>query len=231
MFGLSQEHKRFNLTGKCPRCGRFIFARFTKPNGQAISPLTVLPLMDRGAIANCRKCGGQWRVFGETDPPTQETPIESHRSATVTLIDSGRTLEPIGDEVRTIDNARSDVQSVRRIKATRRWLRRCEVGWEQSESRISGINVDPGLLVTLKHEVENAVRRSHSASDEQEDTFEEEIEITVPGRTAVQVTLSWKRIWQEGLAVCTAPSGQVIQLPYRLVAGVTFDQRITDVIA
>ncbi|MGY1662477.1 hypothetical protein ACI78Q_14760 [Geodermatophilus sp. SYSU D00705] len=201
-----------------------VLTRDRRPDGTPISRFALAPFIDRGAIAQCPRCLGEWRVFApEADvrPPPQT-------ATTVTLRETARVLEPLGREARVIDNSRSDVTSVRRMVATHRWLRRCDVEVERSESTASGLCLTPSLLVDLKAEVTSAVSGRYAKTWEEENLFEEEIEVTVPGRTAVEVVLDWKRVWQRGTAVCTLPHGGVVQIPYGLVVGVTFDQEIRD---
>jgi hypothetical protein len=90
------------------------------------------------------------------------------------------------------------------------------------------IELRPASLVTIKTEALASLRERYSIAVEEEQIFQEEIDVTVPPGSAVQIVLHWKRIWQEGNVILSFPNGGSLQLPFRLVAGMTFDQTTTD---
>jgi hypothetical protein len=69
-----------------------------------------------------------------------------------------------------------------------------------------------------------AVHRHFGIGDEIEQTFEEEIELSIPPHTVIEFVLEWKWIWQRGVATGTDTSGAEIRLRFRAVVGLTFDQ-------
>ena len=227
MFGYSREQNRYALTGHCPRCRKFVMKpRFSKPDDQPVK-LMIIPLMDRGTIATCPKCSASWPVFdNDSNAPAVREPVDV---PAVRIVEEGRTDEQLGSEVRVIDNSASDVPSLRRMKATKRWRRACEIQMERTETATNGFELDPGMLASMKSEMQSAIRSNYTIRTEEEDLFEEEIEISIPGRAAVEVRLHWKRIWQHGVAIAMYSSGYAIRTPFRVVAGITFDQEIVDV--
>jgi hypothetical protein len=215
MFGYTREHNRWNRTARCPLCRRFTGLPDARDsNGKSISLLTRAWQMDKQATLTCRKCGGSWHIFEDARTSSASTP-------TVDVIETSRTEESLGDEIRQIDNSASDVASIRRLRASRRWHRKYEVQFERSEKSGGGLDLSAAAMVSLKLTTEAAVRKSYLISEEEEEVFEEEVEVSVPGRSAVQIRLRWKRIWQHGVAVVASPSGSFVRVPFRVVAGLT----------
>ncbi|WP_370961931.1 hypothetical protein [Amycolatopsis sp. cg9] len=141
---------------------------------------------------------------------------------------TGRSEEPDGTETRTIDNSRSGSSSVRRLRARRTWTRRQELGFERTTRRAASGSVQLFSVAELRGELERTVKATQADAVQEERTFEEEIEVTVPARTTVEVRLRWKRIWQEGHLVVTTSTGETYEIPYREVVGLTFDQENRD---
>ena len=106
-----------------------------------------------------------------------------------------------------MDNSRSAGSSVRRLKARRTWTGSQEVRFEETTRKSVSGGVEVKAVLNLRGELEQAVRRS---------------------RTTVDVLLHWKRVWQEGNLIVTTSSGDVFEVPYREVVGLTFDQENRD---
>jgi len=98
---------------------------------------------------------------------------------------------------------------------------------DRATTTTEGTEVALGDLGGYRATVETEVRRNYAISSEEEQTFEEEIELTVPARTNVQLCLHWKRLWQEGYVV-VSQGDQRMTIPFRAVIGVTFDQESVD---
>jgi hypothetical protein len=141
------------------------------------------------------------------------------------VVETARSEQRLGSEDRDIDNRQSDTTVTRSFKATKRWTQSCQV--ELEKSRVSGQSADVTIpnLVSLKGDVEETLRRQYSASTEEEQTFEEEVTVTVPPRTGLHLVIDWKRIVQEGYVRLAGGDGQVVEVPFQLAVGVTFDQR------
>lgn len=225
---MSPENRRFRRTSKCPRCGRFLLLHmFLVPDGDNAPRrvfLLVGPSAHRSAIAACQRCGGTWPLWAsQQSAPTTE--------ATVRIREHGRTAEPIGDDVQEVNNSASSITSTRRLQITRRWRQACEIQAEGTHTSTQGITLSAGTLAKFTATAEEAVKRHYSVTTEEEQTFSEEIEYTIPARTTTEVRLHWKRLWQEGRVTVTTYDGAVpttISAPFRLVLGVTFDQESRD---
>jgi transcription elongation factor Elf1 len=255
---LSTEQKKFNRTHRCPHCSmRMLNPAYTMPDGTPVSPRTMrgilqgalvgglltLPAMGLGAIpggvvgglrgsfkgmqatATCSHCGQGWNVFAplETSAPASSGDLVVHQ-----IVETLRTEELIGDELRKIDNSGTSTSSARRLRAMRRWAKTCDIQLERATSATRGSDVAVQGLAGYHSAVEDAVKRNYAVTAEEEQTFEEEIELTVPPRTSVQLCLHWKRLWQEGYVLMKALDGETVSIPFRTVIGVTFDQESID---
>lgn len=222
MWGMSAEQKRFMFTNKCPLCSRYTLPTYELPDGRKVPWYTYLGSMDRGALARCRRCTQTWPVFAAQQVAVQPAAAPAAGPTNVELIETIRSEDPLGDEIRRIDNSGA-ATSVRRLKFSRRWTQRYEVLVDRTERSGSGFDLSAGGLLRLKAESESAIKRTYGITGESEQTFSEELELTLQPHTAVVLTVHWKRIWQEGVAVIHSPTG-LARVPYRAITGVTFDQ-------
>lgn len=210
--GRSPEQRRFASTSNCPRCGRYVVnPRFSLPDGTRISGATLLPLMDKRAVATCPKCGGSWPVFESA---------AGSGAAPVRVVETERVDEPIGEEVRRIDNS-GPAGAVRRIRVVRRWARHVEFGDQHSESSSSVVATSSVLPVGFGAAAHETLGHYFGGGVQDERVFEEEIELSVPPGTTVELVLHWKRVWQLGFVVGGDPA---VRVPFRAVVGLTFDQ-------
>jgi hypothetical protein len=182
-------------------------------------------LRDMRIRAACSHCGYGWDVFASTQslintPPGAMTVYQ--------IVETVRSEELIGDELRKIDNSSTSTSAVRRLRAARRWTKTCDVHLERASTTIRGWDWIVPNLTGYRSSVETAIKQNYAITAEAEQSFEEEIELTVPARTNVQLRLRWKRLWQEGYVVMTGPDNQMVNIPFRTVIGVTFDQESVD---
>lgn len=247
MLSYTPEHRRFLASGfRCENCRRMLLAgpRYIHADGRPVLKIAVVATADATAV--CPKCSFRWPVYVEgaalrqpgavpqqpgavaPQPGTGPVPpiLPSIGTRTVEVVETRRVEEPMGEEKRTIDNS-GPATSTRRIKVTKRWLRKYEMSMERAQSRKFGGSLPKALIVELSGEVESRLQRSYSIAGEEEQTFEEELELTIPPRSIVTLVLSWKRIWQEGAIAVIQPDGERIEVPFRVVVGVTFDQAST----
>ncbi|RSM43830.1 hypothetical protein DMA12_18360 [Amycolatopsis balhimycina DSM 5908] len=140
----------------------------------------------------------------------------------------GRSEEPLGTETRRIDNSASNSTSIRRIRAQRSWIRKQELLFEKLKKRSVTGGVEVANVLNLRGALEETVKQSQTSVTQAEEIFEEQIELTIPARTAVDILLHWKQVWQEGLLIVTTSTGETYEVPYREVVGITFDQQNRD---
>ncbi|HEY4454142.1 MAG TPA: hypothetical protein VGN81_07520 [Pseudonocardiaceae bacterium] len=207
VVGQSPEQSYFQRTNKCPHCRRWTFPHLTLPDGTKLGRWILSGETARQALATCTKCGGSWPLFAQ--PGAIDT---------VQVLETDRVEDAIGQDVRRIDNS-GPASAVRRIKATRRWMQRVEFADDRTSTSTKGID-----LFRFKASAETTLHRHFGGSAETEQTFEEGIELSIPPNTVLELVLHWKRIWQRGSVIGTDAAGGTIQLPFRIVVGLTFDQ-------
>ena len=223
----SEEHHRWIRNHRCPSCQvRFFNLKYYKPDGTPVSALKVgldvslTMLREKGWTVGCPKCGYRW-PFRAASKITEVFKVQQ-------IVETMRTEEPIGDELRRIDNSGTSTSSVRRLRVTRRWAQKCDIQMERTTTSTTGLTFKAvNNLPEFESRLETAVRQNYGISTEEEQTFDEEIELTVPAHTIVHVRLHWKRLWQEGYVILAIQAEQV-NVPFRSVLGITFDQETAD---
>ncbi len=69
----------------------------------------------------------------------------------------------------------------------------------------------------------------HSVGVKSTFTVQRMSEIRVPARKHVRVTLTWKRIWQDGIVNLRTTQGVDVAVPYSLTVDLGFDKKTDDV--
>ena len=177
------------------------------------------------AYAACPRCDTRWPVFSSV--PTSALPMPDGSS--LVLSETYRSEEPFGEERREIDNSQSSIECERRFRVTKEWTRTVVLEREKAKSRRGETSLNLEGLLSIGGALEQTLRDRYSVTDEARYLYEEEISLKVGARTRVVVSLTWKRIWQHGEAAGTAPDGEFLTMPFRVVVGVTFDQRQHDI--
>ena len=137
----------------------------------------------------------QERAQAQAQAQSQGEPV------VVEVREAGQYEEPLGEEVRTIDNRRSPTGVTRSVKASREWTRTLNVGGEQHAT--FGAEVTGGVSwLRAKGNIERELQRNYSLESGTRHVYEEEITITVPERTAVRIELRWKRIGSAESSCC-----------------------------
>ncbi|MBG0567386.1 hypothetical protein [Actinoplanes aureus] len=152
-------------------------------------------------------------------------PVGTADPRVLDIVETGRVERPVGTDTRKIDNSGSGSDVTRNIKASRRWTQSCGVEMESLRTRSGGVDFSVADFLSLKGSLETQVRKLYSISTEQEQTFEEEIGVTVPPHTALVVVMEWKRIAQQGRIRLTVPQRGIVELPFEIDLGITFDLR------
>ncbi|HEV7671956.1 MAG TPA: hypothetical protein VGS22_25820 [Thermoanaerobaculia bacterium] len=145
------------------------------------------------------------------------------------IVETGRVEEPLGEEVREIDNSQSSVEIQRTLRLSREWSQSFSLEREHAAKIGGELSVQGAWIVDFKATAEGEIRKKYELSTVDRKTYSEEIVIDVPARTKVTLVLKWKQVWQCGIAlVSDGRNGTEIQIPYRVCLGPTFDQRQVD---
>lgn len=135
------------------------------------------------------------------------------------VVETHRSEEPLGMEERSIDNTRSTTTVTRTLKASKEWTRNYSIDLENVRRGSVGLSIQ-----VLKADVEKTLREKYSLTEQVHETYGEEIGLTVPARTRVRLVLHWKRIWQHGIVRITYSDNRIVEVPFELAVGITFDQ-------
>jgi hypothetical protein len=229
MFGLSEEHKKLASQKKCPLCGaeggglyRPLVPRYFREDGTRIDRLTHWLLMERSAIAECPKCLGRWNVFA-----TNQTNSSSGKNEMV-FEETDRFQEVIGEEERIINNSQSSGKVSRRFTVSKEWLKSYSIELENATK--NGVKLEVGLLRTIKtrQAAEESLIERYSVTEDQKRVYQEEIILDIPARTKMRVIIIWKRIFQRGVLKITQADSSMIEIPFQVAIGLTFDQTQID---
>jgi hypothetical protein len=148
-----------------------------------------------------------------------------------TIVETQRVEEPLGEEMREIDNSQSTIGISRTISVSREWTQSCVLERETTGTAGGEIGLPGDWLVALKATAEIAVRKRYSITTEEKRTYTEELTITVPGNKRVRVALKWKQLWQCGTVLVRQDGGRnEVQIPFRVCVGPTFDQSAVDIV-
>lgn len=136
-----------------------------------------------------------------------------------------RSQELIGTESRRIDNTSGSGRLTRTIRVTREWSRMISADLHETNKLSGNAQIGPNWL-HLKAAIERGLEQTYTISASSREEFAEEIGIEVGPGADDTVVLTWKRIWQHGLADVLI-RGRHVDVPFRVAVGVTFDQSST----
>jgi hypothetical protein len=150
--------------------------------------------------------------------------------ATVVSITTGkRRSETIGTERTDFDNSGSSSSSVETLHITH--STEFAIAFSEEKARVAGGQSSVGLIgfADISGRLEQTLRAHHSVGVKSTFTVERTSQIQVPARTHVRVTLTWKRIWQDGIVNLRTKSGTDVAVPYSLTVDIGFDKKTVDV--
>jgi hypothetical protein len=113
----------------------------------------------------------------------------------------------------------------RTVRVTKEWNRMVSLDLHASRSVSGGAQICPDWLVALKTSIEQTLERTYAISVSRREEFAEEFGVEIEPGADVSVILTWKRIWQHGLAHVLT-QGRQADVSFRMAVGVTFDQAI-----
>jgi hypothetical protein len=136
------------------------------------------------------------------------------------VTETHRSEEPIGTDTRRIDNTSGTGRLTRTIRVTKEWTRMVSLDLHESGNIIVGVN-----WLALKASIEQTLEHTYAISVSRREESAEEISVEIEPGADATIILTWKRIWQHGLAHVPA-QGRQVNVPFRMAVGVTFDQTI-----
>lgn len=164
------------------------------------------------------------RTDGATAGPPVRPPASLTAVQVLGVTETHRSEDPIGTETRRIDNTSGAGRLTRTIRVTKEWNRMVSLDLHASHSISGGAQIGPDWLA-LKTSIEQTLERTYAISVSRREEFAEEIGVEIEPGADVTVILTWKRIWQHGLAHVLT-QGRQADMPFRMAVGVTFDQAV-----
>jgi hypothetical protein len=143
------------------------------------------------------------------------------------LRETHKSEEAVGIEYRNIENPSTRSTVTRTIRVTHEWTRSYTVDIDHMR-RVGG-ELSAGItLAGIKANAENEVRKTYHLTATKREEFTDEVVLHIEPASRVRLQLEWKKVWQHGIVEIGNTAGELIQVPYRIVASVTFDQRTVD---
>ena len=163
-----------------------------------------------------------------TESGQQIIPTQVLIEQSIQIAETTRSEESLGEEQRIIDNLNSSIQVSRRFTVSKGWSQSYAIGYENVSTNKGEIGFNILNQANLKYAIEEALKEQYSISEQSSRTCAEEVLLEVPARTKLCVSFQWKRIWQHGVIKLPSQKGQIIEVPFQVVVGLTFDQVQTD---
>ena len=133
----------------------------------------------------------------------------------------------IGDETREVDNSLGSSPIVRTFRVSREWAR--SVGSEIERTVSANAELAATVnIASLSAQVNAALRKKYSVSEDTRHKFEDEVVITVSPHTRSLIVFRWKEIRQTGVITPTSGTARGVAVPYHVIVGLTFDQQQID---
>jgi hypothetical protein len=142
------------------------------------------------------------------------------------VVETGLRQEWTGSSSFTEDNRGSDVAARRQRTVETEWSRGVSLGGSTDRTRSVAAGLGIGWL-TLQSQVETTVSHWFSLQQSERCRIEQVLELEIPARTFVQVTVVWKTLWQEGVVRVVGPRGPAPDVPFRFVHSREFDRYTT----
>lgn len=140
------------------------------------------------------------------------------------VAETHRSEELIGTDRHRIDNTSGVGRVTRTMRVTKEWSRMVSLDLHASDGVSTRAQIGPNWLA-LKGSIEQNLEHTYAVSVNRREEFAEEIGVEIEPGADVTVILTWKRIWQHGVAHVLA-QGRQVNVPYRMAVGITIDQSI-----
>jgi hypothetical protein len=161
------------------------------------------------------------------------SPIVVRRPKLVRVSEApARRSEPLGDEVRSFNNARSSSTAVETIKVS--YVSHVSASVELSKTR--ALSGGAGLrffdLVSAQASLEKDLVHHYSLGIDGELTLEQTTVVNVPAHTNVEVIFHWYRVWATGMltiADLAKRAAKVAEIPFEITVSLAFDKETRDI--
>lgn len=160
---------------------------------------------------------------GASHPVISQRPVHGE-PPTTEVVETRRVEEPLGDEVREIDNSRSSSPIARKLFVSREWTQTYSIENQDTEKIGGSLGVQSAGIIDLKATAETALQKRYQLSFNEKRVHSEELTLNISPHTKVRVVLRWKQAWQCGLVLVTDPrSEEQARVSFKVSQGLTFD--------
>ena len=165
---------------------------------------------------------------GEIEPAAKQSDDDGGTWETW-IEEAERFSEPLGDEVRVIDNTRSTSETERKITVSRQWSQTVTLEMDKATELEGRLDLKLPLSLGFSASAKQSITRKYAISEGVTRTYSEEVTITVMPKTLTTITFGWKQIWQGGIVVGRNAQGMEVRVPFEVKLHPTFDQTQEDV--
>ena len=144
----------------------------------------------------------------------------------------GRRTEPIGDDVRSFNNAKSSSTAVETIRVSNTTRVSTSVDLSKTRALSGSAGVSFVDVASARASLSNDLTRHYSLQLDSELAYEQTTQINIPANTNVEVTFHWFRIWVAGtltLSDLAKPAAEVAQVPFEITVGLNFNKETRDI--
>jgi hypothetical protein len=140
------------------------------------------------------------------------------------IVETGLMEEPAGPTSHVEDNTDSDLPIWRQTKVANEWSQDIVLGGEVGYTK--GVSARLGVSwLSVEAKLEKNIKRQYAIQQGQRQLVAHEVQIQIPARSRVQVTVNWKRIWRQGLIrIHDATNGTMAEIPFRVLHSMDFDR-------
>jgi len=225
-LGMSEEQRRFYADGyRCQACHTRLLnmlgamtVEFLAADGRKLAAWAGGAF--RADSAKCPQCGHLWKLYGNaaSAPPMAET---------ITIVESDRSEEFIGEDRRVIDNSQSASTPTRTFSFSKEWSKTLVLEMEHATTGGATLTLGAKEVAALTASSEQKLRQTYSATESVRETSTEEVSCQAAAHQSLLVIVKWKRIWQHGYLTIEGRE-PMVRVPFRVVVGATFDQQQID---
>lgn len=146
----------------------------------------------------------------------------------IQLVETKRIDEPLGTEIREVDNSKSEIQVVRKFTVSREYVCAYTIDYEKTFGMNGDLLLGVANFSTIKAGLDRKITEKYSISSSQKRTYMEEITLTIPAKKKVLINLNWKQVWQCGVIRLRDTANKELEIPFRVSLEPTFDQQQID---
>lgn len=235
VFGYSKEYVTWIATTKCPSCGRrgLFKLKQVRPDGSKLNTLDRItamrnsmvhlagvptPASDGAMCVECPQCHYRCPMFAGA-------PVQDVRGQdSLAIQETNRSEEFIGSEQRIINNAKSAASVSRDITFSKEWSQSYVVELHDKYRGGANLSLGSNHLASLQLTAEKAIEKQYSVTQNTKQVYTDKITLNVPPHCTLRLLITWKRIWQHGSITFRDAKGTVLNISFKVVVGVTFDQ-------